>query len=140
MREVAHTPPVGRGKKLKGSLSRAAVLLIAGLPVSPATAWAQSNRTLTANELETVRLGFYLKTAAESCGYKLRYNPIKSIIYPGSSLLDVVRPGSKKDLTDIAMEETTKFASVPKPNACSTAWNDYGPRPRKGLWALVSAD
>jgi hypothetical protein len=70
--------------------------------------FGQTNRTLSANELETARLGIYLRLAAERCGYKLRYNPIHSI-YSGPSLLDVVSPESKKHLTDITMQEMTKF-------------------------------
>jgi hypothetical protein len=100
--------------------------------------FAQTNRTLSPSELETARLGIYLRLAAEGCGYKLRYNPIQSI-HPGPSLLDVVSPRSKKHLTDITMQEMTKFASTPRSNACSAAWEDYGPQRRKGLWALVPA-
>ena len=100
--------------------------------------FAQTNRTLSANELETARLGIYLRLAAERCGYKLRYNPVQSI-YSGPSLLDVVSPESKNHLTDITMQEMTKFASTPQVSACSAAWEDYGPQRRKGLWALVPA-
>jgi hypothetical protein len=100
---------------------------------------AQSNRTLSAGELDTARLGIYLRLATERCGYKLRYNPIKSI-HPGPSLWDVVSPESKKHLTDITMQEMTKFVAAARPSACSAAWEDYGPRKRKGLWALVAAD
>ena len=99
---------------------------------------AQNNRTLSANELETARLGIYLRLAVERCGYKLRYNPIQSI-YSGASLLDVVSPESRKHLTDITMQEMTKFASAPQASACSAAWEDYGPQRRKGVWALVPA-
>ena len=87
---------------------------------------AQTNRTLSASELETARLGIYLRLAVERCGYKLRYNPIKSI-YPGSSLWDVVSPESKKLLTDITMQEMTRFVAAARPNACSAAWDE--------LWA-----
>ena len=97
---------------------------------------AQTNRTLSASELETARLGIYLRLAVERCGYKLRYNPI----YPGSSLWDVVSPESKKLLTDITMQEMSKFVAAARSSACLAAWNDYGPQKRKGLWALVAAD
>ena len=99
---------------------------------------AQTNRTLSASELETARLGIYLRLAVERCGYKLRYNPIKSI-YPGFSLWDVVSPESKKLLTDIPIGDVEVCGGC-RPNACSAAWKNYGPQKRKGLWALVAAD
>jgi hypothetical protein len=120
-------------------LYRPLALALVCLPSISAGALAQVNRTLSVSELETARLGVYLRLAVERCGYKLRYDPIKSI-HPGHSLLDVVSPGSKRDLTDITMQELTKFTSVPKPSACSAAWADYGPQKRKGLWALISPD
>ncbi|WP_114948753.1 hypothetical protein [Microvirga calopogonii] len=100
---------------------------------------AQTNRTLSASELETARLGIYLRLAVERCGYKLRYNPIKSI-YPGASLWDVVSSESKKLLTDITLQEMSKFVAAARPGACSAAWDDYGPQKRKGIWALMAAD
>jgi hypothetical protein len=100
---------------------------------------AQTIRTLSASELETARLGIYLRLAAERCSYKLRYNPIKSI-HPGASLWDVVSPESKKLLTEITIQEMSKFVAAARPSACSAAWDDYGPQKRKGLWALMAAD
>jgi hypothetical protein len=38
------------------------------------------------------------------------------------------------------MQEMTKFVAAARPNACSAAWEDYGPQKRKGLWALAAAD